>query len=94
MSGRNGAQGPRSRLDALLTNLARAGWYSAPIHAGWFIDAGSDARADRQASSPRVHRSSSATASLRTASASGARTRDAVQQSSLWCTGLFERGPR
>jgi hypothetical protein len=80
MSGRNGAQEPRSRFDALLTNLARAGWYSAPIHDGWGIDAESDARADRWASSRRVHKLNSVT-SARTAFASGAEAPNAVQRS-------------
>jgi len=37
MSGCDRVPGSPRRFEALLTNLARAGWYSAPIHDGWLI---------------------------------------------------------
>ena len=51
MSGRNGAEQRPKGLDALLTNLARAGWYSAPILDAWCIDTGIIACGDHWRSS-------------------------------------------
>jgi hypothetical protein len=55
MSESNGAARPSGRLDALLANLARAGWYSAPVHGGWSIATGSGAIEDRWNASVAHH---------------------------------------